>query len=441
MERLTVGDFFDHVALGSGDHEALIFPEQHVRWSYREALARVMQVAKGLMSLGIDRGDHVAAYATNRVEWVLLQLATAKIGAVFVPIDPALGADELTHVLTDSDASTLVLADRPGEVSAFDVFVEVCPEVLQARPGRLASRRFPHLKRVVCLGDDAPRAEVLAWSDLLRAGGGTTDHLLRRRQEGIEPTDLAALHYTNGTTGPARGVELTHLNLVNNALAAGDCMRLTRRDRLCVPVSFARPHGCVVGTLSALGRGAALIVPAEHFDAGKTLAAVADERCTALHAEPRMLTSMLRHPQVLRVDLSSLRTGIVTGAACPVGLVAESVERLHLREVTIAYGQTEATAIITQTRTDDSLDQRATTVGRALPDIEVTIVHPKTGIAMPVGAEGELCCRGSLVMRGYYKRPELTATTIGRNGWLRTGDLAVMDQYGYCTLTGRRPLA
>lgn len=440
MERLTLGDYFDHVALGIGDREALVFPDQRIRWSYRDTHAHVAHVAKGLMGLGVESGDHVAVFAPNRAEWVLLHLAVAKIGAVLVPIDPALGADDLAHVLVDSDASTLFVAERAGEPSPLDVFVECCPDVRDARPGRLASRRFPLLKRVATIGDGPSTiAGALAWSDVLAAGAGITDHLVRRRLEAIEPADLAALHFTVGTTTSPRGVELTHLSLVNNAIAAGDCMRLTRRDRLCVPVSFARPHGSVLGTLAALGRGATMVVPAEQFDAGKMLATAAAERCTALHAEPRMLASALRHPQVIRVDLSSLRTGIVTGAACPVGLVAEAVERLHLPELTIAYGQTEATAVVTQTRTEDSIEVRSTTVGRALPNVEVRIVHPKTGVAVPVGVEGELCCRGSLVMRGYYKQPELTAATVGRNGWLRTGDLAVMDQYGYCMLTGRSP--
>ena len=441
MERLTIGDFFDRTALGVGDREALIFPDQRVRWGYREVHTRVSHVAKGLMGLGIERGDHVAIFAPNRVEWVLLHLAIAKIGAVSVPIDPALGAEDLAHVLVDSDASALFIAERRGEPSQLDVLLECCPELPEARPGRLATRRFPLLKRVVAIGDAPPTCPgTLAWSDVLTAGAGITDHLLRRRQESIEFADLAALHYTAGTTSAPRGVELTHLNLVNNAIASSDCMRLGRRDRLCVPVSFARPHGSVLGTLAAFGRGATMVVPAEHFDAGKTLAALAAERCTALHAEPRMLVSLLRHPDVIQVDLSSSRTGIVMGAAAPVGVMAEATERLRLRELTVAYGQAEATAAITQTRPEDSVDLRTTTVGRALPNVEVKIVHPKTGVAVPVGEEGELCCRGSLVMRGYFKQPELTAATVGRNGWLRTGDLAVMDQYGYCMLTGRRPL-
>jgi fatty-acyl-CoA synthase len=438
MECLTIGDFFDRIALGVGEHEALVFPDQRVRWGYRETYARVTQLAKGLMGLGIDMGEHVAVLATNRSEWVLLQLATAKIGAVLVPIDPASGARELADILAHSDAAALFVTDRADDVSFLDVLIECCPEVRNARPGRLASRRFPLLKRVALLGDgaDAGFPGVLTWPDVLTAGAGITDHLLRRRQNAIEPADVVSIHYITGTTDSPRGVELTHLNQVSNAIAVGDCMRLGRRDRLCVPVPFFQPFGCVLGTLTTFGRGATMVVPAEHFDAGKTLAAVGEERCTALYGEPRMLGSALRHPHVIRVDLSSLRTGVVMGA-CPVGFMPEIVERLHLREVTVAYGRTEATAVITQTRTEDSLDIKTTTVGRALPDVEVKIVHPKTGIEVPLGSEGELCCRGALVMRGYYKMPEATAATIGGNGWLRTGDLAVVDQYGYCAITGR----
>ena len=443
MERLTVGDFFDRVALGVGEREALVFPGDRVRLGYRETHARVTLIAKGLMGLGVDPGDHVAVFATNRPEWVLLQLAVAKVGAVLVPIDPAAGGPELAHVLAHSDASTLVLLDQAEGVSFLDVLAEACPQVRGGRPGRLASRAMPLLKRVVAFGDaeTRPTGAVLTWADLLKAGAGITDHLLRRRQESCEPTDLASLHYTTGTTGPAKGVELTHVSLVTNAIAVGDCMKLRARDRVCMPVPFARPLGSVVGILTTLGRGATLVVPAEHFDAAKTLAAAAAERCTALHGEPRMLGSMIRSPQVLRTDLSSLRTGVVSGGPWPAELMREIMDRLHLREGTVAYGQTEATAIVTQTRSDDGIDLRADTVGRALPDVEVTVVDPKNGNDMPRGHEGELCCRGALVMRGYYKDPALTAARIGGNGWLRTGDLAVMDQYGYVAITGRIPHA
>jgi fatty-acyl-CoA synthase len=438
MDRLTVGDYFDRVALATGEREALVFPQQAVRWRYRDVRAHVSQLAKGLMGIGVDSGDHVAVFATNRSEWVLLQLAVAKIGAVLVPIDPAAGADDLGQILTHSDASTLFLVHRADDVSLCDVLLECCPEARGGRPGHLASRRFPLLKRIALLGEGTAPGGALAWSDVLTAGVGITDHLLRRRQEAAEPSDLAMLQYSARTTGLPTGVELTHLNLVNDAIAAGDCMRLTRRDRVCAPVSFAAPFGSVVGVLTTLGRGAVLVVPSEHFDVGETLAAVASERCTALHAEPRMLGSALRHPQVIRTDLSSLRTGIMMGSSSSQALVREAIARLHLPDLTVGHGRAETTAVITQTRTDDPIDLRARTVGRALPDVEVRIVDPMTGVDVPSGTEGELCCRGFPVMRGYYKMAEASAATVGANGWLRTGDLAVMDRFGYCTITGRR---
>ncbi len=440
MERLTVGDYFDRAALGMGEREAAVFVDARVRWRFRDLHAHVTHVAKGLMGLGVGVGDHVALFASNRVEWVLVQLAAAKVGAVLVPIDPAAGVDDLAHVLAHSDAATLFLVDRIDEVSLYDVLLQCCPELARARPGHISSRRFPFLKRIALLGAADRLPGALSWSEVLGAGAGITNHLLRRRQDSVEPADVATIQYTSATTGAAKGVELTHLNLVNEAIAVGDCMRLVRNDRLCVAAPFAQPFGSVVGTLAALGRGAAMVVPAEHPDAGKMLGALAAERCTALNAEPRLLGSALRHPDVIRLDFSSLRTGVIAGVEIPVGLVPEVVARLHVPEATVAYGRPETTAVATQTRTDDPLDLRATTVGRALPDVEVRIVDPTTGVEMPVGGEGELCCRGFPVMRGYYKMPELTATTIGGNGWLRTGDLAVMDRFGYCTLTGRRPL-
>jgi fatty-acyl-CoA synthase len=313
---------------------------------------------------------------------------------------------------------------------------ECCPELARARPGRLASRRFPHLKRVALFGHgDAPG--MLAWSDVLAAGAGVTDHLLRRRHEAVDPADPVNLQYTSGTTGFPKGALLTHLNLVNNAYYTGECMRLTRRDRVCVPVPFYHCFGYVLGTLATVCRGATMIVPAERFDAERTLAAVAAERCTVLHGVPTMFTAELAHPRCAEFDLRSLRTGIMGGAPCPSGLMRQVVERMHAREITIAYGQTEASALITQTRTEDPIELRIATVGRALPHVEVKIVDPESGADLKRGAEGELCCRGHLVMRGYYEMPEATARAIDREGWLHTGDLATMDEHGYCRITGR----
>ena len=438
MERLTIGHLFDRVALGSGDPEALVFPAASLRLGYRETHARVSQLAKGLIGLGVNVDDRVALWATNRPEWILVQLAVAKVGAVLVPIDPALGADELAAVLAQSEASTLFLVDRHDDVSFVDVLLECCPELAKGRPGRLASRRLPHLKRVAFLGAaDARPSGASTWTDVLTAGIGITDHLLRVRQDGIEPGDVVTILYDPDALDPPRGAELTHLNLVNDAFYAAECMRLTRRDRVCVPVPLSTAAGCVLGTIGVLGRGGVLVVPDERLDVGRMLRVASAEHCTALYGEARSFGAAVRHPETIRVDLRTLRTGVVMGGGCTLETMRGIVERLHVPDVTVAYGRNEASAVITQTRIEDPLDLRVTTVGRALPHVEVKVVDPKTGAEVPRGSEGELRCRGYPVMRGYHALPEATAQTIGPHGWLRTGDRAVMDQHGYCTLTGR----
>ncbi len=436
MERITIGDLFDRVAHGAGDREALVFPDHGVRWTYRDVLVRSNQLAKGLLGLGVEQGDHVAVWATNRPEWVLLQLAIAKIGAVLVTVNPAYRAGELAYVLEQSDATTLFLIDRFRDASCLDLIAECCPELSRARPGRLASKRFPRLKRVA-LFDGLAAPGMLAWPEVLAAGAGITDHLLRRRQDSVDPSDPATIQYTSGTTGFAKAAELTHRSILTNAHDVAECMRFSRNDRLCVPVPFFHCFGCVLGTLLVVSRAATMVVPADSFDAGKTLDAIARERCTAVYGVPAMFVEELAHPRFAEVDLSSLRTGIMGGAPCPAEVMRRVVKQMHVPELTIAYGQTEASPIITQTRAEDPLEVRVATVGRALPRVEVRVVDPASGREVPRGTQGELCTRGYLVMRGYYAMPDATAAAIDRDGWLHTGDLATMDEHGYCRITGR----
>ena len=436
MERITIGDLFDRVARGGGEREAFVFTDRDVRWTWRDALARTTQLAKALIGLGIDQGDHVAVWATNWPEWVLLQLATAKIGAVLVTVNPAYRAEELAYVLEQSDATALFMIDGFRDARYPDLFAAICPEIARTRAGKLASRRFPRLKRVALFeGLESPG--MLMWGDVLAAGAGISDHLLRRRQEAVDPDDPAMILYTSGTTGFPKGAELTHVNLVNNAYYVGECMRFTKNDRLCVPVPFYHCFGCVLGTMLTVTHGSTMVVPADYFDPGKTLDAVAAERATALYGVPAMFIAELAHPRCGELDLTSLRTGTMGGAPCPIEVMREVVRRMHLREMTISYGQTETSPVITQTRTEDPLEVRVSTVGRALPHVEVRIVDPATGHEVPRGTQGELCCRGYLVMRGYYKMPEATSAAIDRDGWLHTGDLATMDEHGYCRITGR----
>ncbi len=436
MERITIGDLFDRVARCALDREAFVFLQPGVRWTYRGVLGRVQRLAKSLIGLGIERGDHVAIWASNRPEWVLVQLAVAKIGAVLVPVSATYAADGLGDVLQQCDATTLFTSDRIGATDCLARLAECCPEVPGARPGRIASRRLPLLKRVALL-DDRRAPGVLSWSEVLAASAGITDHMLRRRQDPIAPDDVATIVCTSGTTGPPCGAEFTHLSLVNTAHYAGDCMRLGAHDRLCAPGPFHEPFGHVLGTLASVGRGATLIVPAESFDAAETLAAIAAERCTALHGTPATFTATLAQPRSLQLDLGTLRTGVMVGTSGAGEAMRQVAERTRCRELTVAYGHTEGSPVITQTRTEDPLELRTSTVGRALPHVEVKIAEPTTGRELGRGEQGELCCRGYVVMRGYYKLPEATAAVIDRAGWLHTGDLATMDEHGYCRIVSR----
>ena len=436
MESTPIGDLFDHIARGAPDREALVFAQAAVRWTYRDVLDRVQRLAKALIGLGVERGDHVALWAANRPEWVLIQLATAKVGAALVAIDPLGSVDALAFVLAHSDATTLFLTERAGDVDQLALLGACCPELPGARLGRIASRRFAHLKRVALI-DDRRAPGVFAWSDVLAASAGISDHMLRVRQESVDVDDPALLQYTSGTTGQPKGVELTHRNLLSDAYYTGESMRLGARDRLCIPVPLHLTLGSVLGTLTALCRGATIVVPAERFDAEATLVAIAAERCTAVHGVPWMFQAMLAQRRFHDFDLSSLRTGVVAGAPCPPQVMRAIVGRMHAREMTVAYGAAEATAVITQTRTEDPIELRVTTVGRALPHVEVRLVDPQSGRDVARGEQGELWCRGYPVMRGYYKLPEPTAAAIDREGWLHTGDLARMDEHGYCSLTGR----
>ncbi len=434
MDRNTIGTAFDRTAHGAGDHEACVFPSRDVRWTYRTLQEHTVQLAKGLIGLGIDSGDHVAVWANNQPEWALLQLAIAKIGAVLVGVSPECHTRDLTYVLEQSDATALFMTERAGNADLLAILNESYPGLADSVPGRLASRTFPRLKRVALLGDRTVPG-VLPWVDVLRAGAGISDQMLRRREDTVDPRDTAIVQYTSGASGLPKGAQLTHANLLSNAVAVGACLHLTDADRLCVPVPFHQGLGSVLGTLTAVVHGATLVVPAEDFEAGPTLAAIANERCTIVHGLPDMFRAALDHPRFATFDLASLRTGIMAGGPGPNDVVRQVVERMQVRELTIAYGHAETSPAMTQTRPEDPISLRVSTVGRPLPGVHVKIVD-ETGREVAHGTQGELCCRGALVMRGYYKMPEATAAVIDQNGWLHTRDLAIMDEHGYCRIVG-----
>lgn len=433
----TIGEALDRTAALYPDNLALAVRHQNIRHSYRDLVQIVNMAARGLLGLGIKQGDRVAIWATNCAEWVITQFATAKIGAILVNINPAYRAYELEHALKQSESQTLILIRGFRDADYLSTLFSICPEAAAAKPGELRSDKFPALKNLIFIGDDGP-ASMFSWKQVLEAGSGVSQAELDERQGSLEFGDPINIQYTSGTTGLPKGALLSHHNIVNNALLIGRSMRITSQDRVCIPVPFYHCFGMVLGNMVCALYGAAMIVPAEFFDALATLRAVHEEKCTALYGVPTMFIAELEHPEFHNFDLSSLRTGIMAGAPCPIELMKKVVSEMHCREMTIAYGLTEASPVITQTRTDDPIELRVTTVGRPLPHTEVKIIDPRTGKIVPRRTQGELCARGYLVMKGYYNNPEATSEAIDRDGWLHTGDLAAMDENGYINITGRK---
>ena len=431
----TIGELLDETAEKFPTKEAIIYVEQNLRYTYREFQDVCNTIAKGLMSMGVRKGDHIAIWASNIPEWVITQYASAKIGAVLVTVNTSYQSQELEYLLKQSDATTLLLMEEFKGASYLEIFKDICPEVTEQLSGDLTSSRFPKLKNIVFLGDD-PQSGMYTWQHLIRAGAEISDEALQEIQQSLVPDEVINMQYTSGTTGFPKGVMLTHSNIINNAINVAECQGLTDADKICIPVPFFHCFGCVMGTLAAVAKGATM-VPLVTFDPLLVLKAVEQERCTALYGVPTMFIAELNHPEFREYDLSSLRTGIMAGSTCPTEVMKKVVQEMGIREITIAYGQTEASPVITQTRTDDSIERRVSTVGRALENVEVKIIDPTTGETVPNGVQGELCTRGYLVMKGYYKMEDQTLTAIDGDSWLHTGDLATMDDEGYLQITGR----
>ena len=433
--HLTIGKLLEKTAADAPDHEAVVYPDRGLRYTYREFDQLCRKVAKGLMALGIDKGEHVAIWASNTPEWLTAQFASAKTGAVLVTVNTNYQLSELEYVLKQSDATTLILMESYRGTSYIDILCKLIPELKEGEPGRLASERLPFLKNIILLGDQRHPGMYL-WDDLLKLSGSVSEKALDRRMERLKEHDVINMQYTSGTTGFPKGVMLTHSNLANNAANIAECMNLSKKDRMCIPVPFFHCFGCVLGTLACVTAGATM-VPVQEFSPKEVLSAVETEKCTALHGVPTMFIAELNDPDFASYDLSSLRTGIMAGSNCPIEVMKKVIDNMGMSEITIAYGQTEASPVITQTRVNDSLKRRVETVGRALPNVEVKITEPGTNREVERGVQGELCTRGYHVMKGYYKNPEATAAVIDEDGFLHTGDLAVMDEEGYCRITGR----
>ncbi|MEU6399208.1 AMP-binding protein [Streptomyces cinnamoneus] len=413
----TIGENLDRTVRRFPDRDALVDVAAGRRWTYAELAADVDALALGLLDLGIVKGDRVGIWAPNRAEWTLVQYATAKIGAVLVTVNPAYRSHELEYVLRQSGIRLLAAADR-FKTSDYAAMIE------EVRP------RCPDLEFVALLGGPL-------WDSLLERGRRGAPADLARAQAALSPDDAVNIQYTSGTTGFPKGATLSHHNILNNGFFVGELCHYTEQDRVCIPVPFYHCFGMVMGNLACTSHGAAMVIPAPVFDPVATLAAVESERCTSLYGVPTMFIAELAEPGFDSYDLSGLRTGIMAGSPCPVEVMREVIERMGMTEVSICYGMTETSPVSTQTRADDSVERRVSTVGRVGPHLEVKVVDPRTGRTVPRGEPGELCTRGYSVMLGYWEEPERTAEAVDAARWMHTGDLAVMDDDGYLSITGR----
>jgi fatty-acyl-CoA synthase len=437
VEGLTVGGLLNLVAERRPDDDALVYPDRDLRHSYREFKDVVEECARALMALGLRKGDHVAVWGQNVPEWVILQFATGKMGAVLVTVNPAYKAQELKYVLDQSDAAALFLTSGVKDADFVEILGQAVPELAETADGELSVEELPHLGHVVLMGEGDRRGlPIMTFEEFVERGTEVTSEELDERQDSLDADEVINMQYTSGTTGFPKGVQLTHANIVKNAFYIGECMELGPEDRVCIPVPFFHCFGCVLGTLNTVTHEGTM-VPVEQFDPEMVLQAVHKESCTAVLGVPTMFIAELEHPDFEEYDTSSLRTGIMAGSPCPMEVMKQVVDVMGASEITIAYGQTESSPVITQTRTEDPLELRVSTVGRVLPETEVRIVDVDTGEDCDPGEQGELWTRGYLVMKGYYKMEDKTREVIDEDGWLHTGDLAVMDENGYVRITGR----
>lgn len=421
-----------------GPREALVFPDQDRRLSYYDLDREVDKLASGLLALGLSKGDRLGIWSPNRLEWVLTQFATARIGVILVNINPAYRLAELDYALNKSGCAALILAPAFKSSNYLQMIRDLAPELTSCKPGALHSARLPALRHVVAMQDriDAEHPQGVWSFDQLCALGGPAQQLrLPDIDLQLSPDDAINIQFTSGTTGSPKGATLSHYNIVNNARFVTGRIRLTEEDRLALPVPLYHCFGMVMGVLGAVSKGATMVFPGEGFDAAQVLDCLERERCSAVYGVPTMFVAMLQELDRSPRDLTSLRTGIMAGAPCPIDVMQRVSRDMHMKEVTICYGMTETAPVSFQSFTEDPLNKRCETVGRIHPHLEVKLVDPK-GQIVPVGHPGELCTRGYSVMKHYWQDPDTTQDSI-RDGWMHTGDLAVLDDAGFCTITGR----
>ncbi|MDH3973629.1 MAG: AMP-binding protein [Deltaproteobacteria bacterium] len=439
----TIPEHFLSVADSFPDGEALVSLPQGRRLTYKRLAAAIDELARGLIGLGFKKGDPIGIWATDNIEWLLLQMATARIGVILVNINPAYKSSELAYALRRSEVQGLFLIPSFKNSDYVKMVLELVPEVERSAPHELRSMEFPNLRRLV-LYDAAspmetvrPQAGFTLWQEVIHASKAVSTDELDLITSRLDRDDPVNIQYTSGTTGFPKAVVLSHHNILNNAWFCAKALHFTETDRLCVPVPFYHCFGMVLANLLCLSVGACIVIPAEHFDPLKVMEAVEKEKCTALHGVPTMFIAQLEHARFNNFDHSTLRTGIMAGAPCPPPLMTQVMEDMKCREILIGYGQTEASPITHLTLIDDSMERRTETVGKNLPHQEVKIINHDTGETVPLGETGEVCFRGYHVMQGYYGDEEATHKAIDRHGWLHSGDLGAMDEEGYVKITGR----
>ena len=428
LKNKTLGQLLDSTALKYADKDAIVFTDLNYRITYKEFKKITDEVAKGLLALHIKKGEHIGIFAVNCPEWVILQFASAKIGAVLVNINPALKSYELKYILQQGDITTLFLTEYFKNQNMIDVLnnsnkIEDCPGL-------------PALKRIITIRTDK-HSEYMKWDDLLKLSKNISDESLSEREDSLHHLDPINIQYTSGTTGFPKGAQLSHYGILNNSYFCGINMNLTEKDSICIPVPLYHCFGCVLGTLVCVNFGIKMVFPSDVFDPKKTLEAIHKEKCTAIYGVPTMFIAELQLPEFNNYNLSSLRTGVIAGAPCPMELMKQLIEKMNLTEITIGYGFTEASPLITQTRYNDPLEVKVGTVGNPHQHVQVKIIDPETKKEVPPGTAGELCAKGYNAMISYYNIPDKTKEVIDSENWMHTGDLGTIDKNGVCRIVGR----
>lgn len=432
----TIGEFFEKQVKAHGDQEFLVYPDRDLRFTYKEFNERVDMLAKGLLSIGIEKGDHVGIWAKNVPDWLTFLFATAKIGAVLVTVNTAYKSHELDYILKQSDMKALAIIDGFRDINYIKTVYELVPQLKEHPRGKLNSPEYPHLKSLIYIGQEKHRG-MYNTNELMLLGRHQSDDELNKVKETLDNDDVINMQYTSGTTGFPKGVMLSHRNILNNGHGIGHRMKFTEKDRLCIPVPLFHCFGIVLGVLAILTHGGTMVM-VELFDPLLVLSAIQKEKCTAVHGVPTMFIAELTHPMFDMFDMSSLRTGIMAGSTCPIETMKEVMDKMNMTEITSVYGLTESSPGMTQSSADDTIERKANTVGIAFDDVEVRIVDPDTNVELKPGETGEICCRGYNVMKGYYKMPDKTKEVIDDDGWLHSGDLATVDEDGYFTVVGRK---